>query len=655
METTLAGDEYTGGWNVSCNGYSDGKINTNVSGGILTYPGYSSDDNLYTWSNGSNDVNPDGLSAETYYVTVEDIHHCKDMDSITLTEPTPLDVIADDASISCSGGSDGAIDLTVGGGTSGYDYFWYGPNDLTTTEKNIDNLFEGSYYLTVTDTNGCRYTERIVIDQPLPILWGPDPSRYGPYNISCYGEDDGAINVSTIVGMGDPADYDYQWTGPGGYTANERNIDSLYAGEYYLTVTDTNNCSNDFSQKLTQPDALEVTTESFNISCSVPDGKAYAEVFGGTVPYTYNWSNGSTDDTATSLDLGDYQLTVEDLNGCLAYDTVTITEPPPLNINIIVSSDYHGQPISCYNAEDGSLRAKACDGTAPFDYYWSNSDTDSVVNNISAGSYAVTVTDSLGCTGTNDTTVSAPPPLTYDISSEDILCYGNSDGSAIINVSGGTPPYLYSWSGGQQGESVNTLGIGSHEVTVSDINNCTVVSSPIFIDQPEKLTMDYSKEKPYCRIIEDGSILLSVRGGKKPYQYNWYSEAGLLSVNDSLLAGITGGIYEVDVVDANGCVINETIELPGETNVCVFIPSAFSPNFDGKNDTWKIKNIEHFPNATIEIYNRWGEMVYRHKGMYQNDWDGTYDGGILPVDSYVYIIELMKGKKPIKGNVTILK
>ncbi len=134
------------------------------------------------------------------------------------------------------------------------------------------------------------------------------------------------------------------------------------------------------------------------------------------------------------------------------------------------------------------------------------------------------------------------------------------------------------------------------------------------------------------------------------YTYKWSDNS-----TENSLANILPGIYSVTVTDMNNCVISRSIDLKPQQESCLVIPNAISPNGDLINDVWNIGFIDLYPNVEIMIFNRWGETLWRSARGYPDKWDGTSNGSNLPIDSYHYIIDLHNGRKPIVGNVTIVR
>jgi gliding motility-associated-like protein len=238
------------------------------------------------------------------------------------------------------------------------------------------------------------------------------------------------------------------------------------------------------------------------------------------------------------------------------------------------------------------------------------------------------------------------------ISQTDITCEGAADGSATVSASGGIVPYEYSLDNGpfQASGIFSGLGAVPHTVTVRDANLCTV-DVPLILTEPAALTIGHNKIDASCPVVADGSITLSISGGSPPYNILWSDD----DINLSRM-NLLAGMYSVAVTDMNGCAASADIvvDVTG-TEGCLEIPTIITPNGDGYNNTWIIKNIDLFPTAEVFVYNRWGELVFHTKNLLANDWDGTKDGKQLPTDSYHYVLHLNNGSAPRSGVISIIR
>ena len=253
--------------NVSCNSGSDGSIDLSVAGGTAPY--------TYSWNDAGASTTQDigSLPVGTYTVTVTDDNGCTATETVTITEPTAISLSSTQINVSCNGGSDGSIDLTVSGGTAPYTYSW---NDAgSSTTQDINSLPIGTYTVTVTDDNGCTATETVTITEPTSLSLSSTQ-----INVSCNGGSDGSIDLSVAGGT---APYTYSWDDAGSSTTQD--IGSLPIGTYTVTVTDDNSCTATETVTITEPTALSLSSTQVNVSCNGgSDGSIDLSVSGGTAP-----------------------------------------------------------------------------------------------------------------------------------------------------------------------------------------------------------------------------------------------------------------------------------------------------------------------------------------------------------------------------------
>ncbi|MDX1652135.1 MAG: gliding motility-associated C-terminal domain-containing protein [Brumimicrobium sp.] len=483
---------YPSGDNISCFGASDGSISLDVEGGISPYS--------YQWSNGMTSEDISSVGGGSYILTVTDANGCTIDTTIQLTEPSPiiqtitaLEYPSGD-NISCFGLSDGNIDYTISGGSPVYNILW---NTGQSTED-ISGIPAGTYSVNVTDINGCSADTSITLSQPTQLTQDiQSPTYFSGDHVSCHGLSDGSIDYT--VNGGSPA-YSITWNNG----TNTEDLTGVSAGVYSVSVTDINGCSIDTTITLTEPAPLtqdldpSVYAGGFNISCfGSSDGSIDYSVQGGAPGYFFSWNTGADSEDLASLEAGTYSVTVTDMNGCTTDTSIVLTEPPLLQVNASVTSDYNGQDISCYNASDASVDAQVNGGVPNYNMVWTNSLGDTVgygssLNNLPPGNYDIHVEDASGCTTYDAVTITQPDSLSVDI---DILsnfnglpvsCENVNDGSVQANVVGGTPAYSYSWSNGSLSANPiqNNLGSGTYYVTVTDLNNCSAVDTVILEAHP---------------------------------------------------------------------------------------------------------------------------------------------------------------------------
>ncbi len=430
--------------NVNCNGGNDGAFALLISGGTANYD--------INWTNGTysdNLINADAgphnitnIPAGNYSLTITDANTCEQTETFNITQPAAITLTVNSSvNVSCTGGSNGSFNISVGGGTPLYDLSW----DSGTTSgsltginagtQNITNLDYGTYTIIVTDNSGCTQTTSILIDQPATIL---NMSVFSVTDASCIGVADGSATVEATGGV---APYAFVWDNPGGI---DENIINVTSGTYNVTVTDAWNCTFTIPVIIGQPaNGLTATYTTTDVSCNGwSDGSINITPSGGTPAYSYIWDpDVSSGSTANGLATGTYNVTVNDAGTCeliLAIDI--IVDPNALSVSF-VSSD----SVSCFGGNDGSLTIIASGGQFPYDYLWSNGPTTETTTG-AAGNYTITVTDDNGCEVNADSTIYEPAALSGIVSSTShVNCFGGSDGSITVSASAGTPPYTYYW------------------------------------------------------------------------------------------------------------------------------------------------------------------------------------------------------------------
>ena len=666
---------YPGGYNISCKGYDDGSawITTPPTGGNGGYrfKWYTYDGTI----SGPDTLDRlDNVTAGTYYLQITDRKGCIGLDSIKLTEPDGMVLTGCELSrapdgvfnISCNGGSDGSIKLTISGGSGNYAFLWSGPDSFAATTKDISGLRAGSYICTVSDVNGCIIPniQPFTLTEPPPINIVPalSASTDGAYNINCFG---GTGSVSMTVTGGIPGTYQYRWsTADGsGIIAGQKDQPSLSAGSYHLIVTDLNQCESLLDITLTQPEPVGINFSVTNITCQAAafdNGSVDITVTGGVTPYAYLWSNGAVTEDISALTEGYYRVTVTDFNGCSETDSVRVNLPPPLTYSKTLS-DYNGYQISCNGMANGLISIDPITGVPPYIYTWTGPDgfvaTSKDISGLRAGVYILTITDINFCTAgeTIDLTEPMPLGLTVSLSTSiaggfNINCAGAYTGSIDIEPVNATGTVDYLWSDGIFGKTRTGLAAGDYRVIISDGNNCHADTS-LTLTEPDSLKINYQITPPFCSDKPEGEIVVdAVTGGVPAYSYLWSDNSTGNSLTD-----IPAGKYSVTVSDLNGCSITSSMKVEPLNEICLEIPNAISPNGDLINDVWNIGQIDLYPDVEIVIFNRWGETIWKSARGYPVPWDGRSNGSELPVDSYHYIIDLHDGSKLILGNVTIVR
>jgi gliding motility-associated-like protein len=516
--------------NVLCNGGATGSVDLTPSGGTAPYS--------YLWNNGANTQDLSGVVAGTYTVTVTDINGCTTLSSAVVSQPASAVSLSASMtqSVSCRGGNNGSATASASGGTGPYTYLW----SNGTTAATATNLSAANYTVTVTDANGCSAARNVTVTQPAAALSGSISSQQP---VSCFAGNNGTINLMVTGGT---TPYFYLWSSGN----STQDLNNLPAGTYTVTVTDSRGCTTQLNTTITQPAApLTVSPSSIQaVSCfGGNNGNINLNVTGGTAPYAYNWNTGNTAQNLSGLSAGTYIATVTDANGCVANSSVTVTQPSaPLGGSISVA-----QNVACNGGANGSLVMNPSNGTAPYTYNWNTGSTSQSVSGLSSGTYTVTVTDANGCTLIRSAIVSQPAFALSPVinSTTSVSCFGGSNGSIDLGISGGTAPYSYLWNTGVTTQDITNLSNGTYTVSVTDANGCTstLIAN---ISQPVSALSSSISSSGFvaCFNNNNGSITLDVNGGTMPYSYNWSNGA-----NTQNLTGLSAGNYFVTVTDANGC------------------------------------------------------------------------------------------------------
>ncbi len=242
--------------------------------------------------------------------------------------------------------------------------------------------------------------------------------------------------------------------------------------------------------------------------------------------------------------------------------------------------------------------------------------------------------------------------MVISVSQVNNLCAGGTTGSATAVVTGGLLPYVYMWNSmpEQTKETATDLPAGNYTVTVTDSYGC-IRTRTVIITEPQAVSVEASITDASCPDSNDGSINITISGGTTPYDIIWSD--GVTAQNRS---GLASGTYSVIVTDKNNCTGSVIAEVESNLSFnCLVIPQIITPNNDGFNDEWRIKNIDLYPDAEVRVFNRWGKLVFGTKNLSDNPWDGRTDGKLVPTDSYHYILYLNDGSEPRSGVISVIR
>ena len=529
--------------------------------------------------------------------------------------------------------------VTVTGGTAPYTYIW-SPSGQTT--QVVTGLPAGTYTVTVKD-NSCPPNIQTATITIAPGAVVPTVTFTPAACLSSSG-------TGVVTPNGGTTPYTYSWSPSGGTNATAT---GLSAGNYSVTVTDATGCSGTSTVAITSSGGPAVASgNQTSITCNGGNnGSASVNASGGTAPYTYSWSpSGGTSSVATGLSAGTYTAIVTDANGCSTTQTVSITEPAAITSSVSSTSAACG-------SNNGTASVVAIGGTGTLTYSWSpGGQTTTTATGLGAGAYSSTVTDANGCTNVQVIIVSQPSSIAVLATSTQSSCSIN-DGTATAVITGGFPPYTYSWSpGGQTNATATGLGAGIYTSTVTDSAGCSSTAT-VAVTSSGGPTVNVSLDVT----ITAGSTTTLIASGGGNYAWSNGETAAAIAVSPTATT-----IYCVTVTDTTGCSDTACVTVFIVTDYCsggagdelFFLPDAFSPNGDGENDFFHLLGMtDCITEFNIEIYNRWGERVYSSDDKLFS-WDGRYKDNVLNTAVFGYYLRatLDSGNKvQRKGNISLLR
>ena len=446
-------------------------------------------------------------------------------------------------SIQCFGGKSPAVNFAYSEGFAPFVYY------IDTLRQDADGYFAnkvkaGSHRAVFIDGTGCSDTLNFSLGQPDSIKINTKID-----SIKCFGGNNGQIVVS---GTG----------GTGAYTYSLNNVpnasptfSNLQAGKYLISLKDQNGCAKSDSFTVNQTSQILDNLLKADVNCFGSNtGLIRTNVSGGIFPYKYAWNTGATTDRIGTLTAGTYYVTVTDSYNCQRIDTTAIIQNPKLILSATQDS------VKCFGTNTGAAHASAKGGVPPYLFRWSNNQLDSVIRNLSIGTYKVTASDGAGCSDTISVKVFQPTVLSLDsFTIVNTKCLGSADGSVRVNVSGGTLPYTYDWSTGNSTTALlSNLNAGKYTVTVKDKNGCSKFDS-VRITSPSALVASYySAASIKCNGGATGKIKIFATGGISPYTYQWNSTPA--QTTDSA-SNLKAGKYTVTVTDVNKCTATRDTQL----------------------------------------------------------------------------------------------
>jgi hypothetical protein len=607
--------------NATCSYDTNGTITITPSGGTPGYT-YSADSGVtYQYSNVFNN-----LSAGPYYVFVRDTNSCTGTyaDNAVVITSNPAIVQTDEVTnATCIGLHNGAIHVTASGGTSPYYYSLNGGGSQSASA--FSNMAGAIYYVRVLDSKGCYNTQMVTVMDSEQLNTIVDSVK----EVTCFGLSNGTISLATTGGT---PPYLYSLNN-GTYVAASA-YTALAAGDYTVKLHDNRGCTDQYDFTILQPDLLILKTDTvINGTCSA--GSILVSIGGGTEPYHFIWSNSDTARNLYNLATGHYTLSATDANGCSASLSDSVVS------NAVFSAITSSTASSCFNQPEGSAQISVTGNTGPFSYAWDNGGSDSAITNVAAGNYTVTVNDINNCTQAFSVEVTEPGQIqtAFDIVSPD--CSGGKNGAAGVTVTGGTPPYFYSWSNNGGTDSITQLSAGIYTLTITDSVQCSIVAS-VAISQPEPISISVSVTTASAGSANGSATIDSIAGGVAPYNIQWSS-----GQSGNTAANLPAGLDTVVVIDHNGCTKTQVvvIDITG-------ISSVGSNNFAiYPNPTTSVLNIDIYQTkqeSTINFKNVLGQTV-----LTRNTIAGHNEIDVSELAGGVYLVEVIQGSQKAVRQVVV--
>ncbi|MBT5615410.1 MAG: T9SS type A sorting domain-containing protein, partial [Flavobacteriales bacterium] len=426
-------------------------------------------------------------------------------------------------------------------------------------------------------------------------------SDYNGFNVSCEGANDGWISMSSAN------NYSYEWpvssTTPWSTPQYGPNVNGLTAGSYTVLATGSNGCTGNMVIILDEP-SLGGLVSVIDASCyGSADGEIDFTPLDGFPPFQYSWSNGDIVEDPNSLGSGMHYLLLTDSFGCTETFQYEVFEPSPL-ISSTLASNYFGYNVSCIGSQDGFIDLSVSGSVPVYSYQWSNGDTIEDINGLSAGTYSYVVTDQNGCI-TSDTIEIIEPTINIQESAVDVSCFGATNGSVSVNVSGSTAPYYVFWD-----NNINTSLVpsGTYVYQIIDSIGCVYFDS-LIVSEPDSFIVTESVVDVSCNGFNDGSISLVISGATPPFVVNWF---GANIVNAQV------GTYNYTIVDSNNCYFSE-IAIVNEPNQVDVLNQVVDPSCGNTND------------GSVSLQISGGSSPY------SVDWGGSNPNS-LGIGSYVFVV-----------------
>ncbi len=530
--------------NTGCSGSNTGQLQVIIQDGQEPY--------TYTWSTGQTSASIQNLPEGNYTVSIKDANNNIMTLSETISAPPPIVIAESITHPTCTGFSNGAINLMITGGSGPYTFAWSNGS----TQQNISGLGSGTYTVSVTDVSGCVVQKTFSLTNTTSIIVGV------AFTHPLCGQSNGTIDITPNGGV---APYNYLWST--GVTTQD--LQNGAPGTYSVKVTDATGCSVDMVYALRVNNSMVLKYVVTPTTCADNStGAINLTVTGGTAPYTYLWQDGGiTNEDRTGLKAGLYKVTVTDAGGCSSAINISVFKK-----TFTVNSEIT-QPLCA--GDTGAVTLTPVDGVSPYTYTWSNGDTDNSISGVSDGTYSVTVTDASGCSINMVFLVTSPLAISATNTVSNTQCGNEGAYSIDVSVVGGKAPYIYTWSNGATTQDISGVNSGNYSVKITDMNGCSVTQQ--IVVTPVATSWSCLINQPSVEVVckSAGNLLSTSVLGASSYQWSvtssdnsWTITAGSNSAAVIFTAGNAGSSATFSLtITQDGC--TKTCVYTTTTNGCI--------------------------------------------------------------------------------------
>ncbi len=616
--------------NVVCNGGLTGTATANASGGTTPY--------TYSWNpSGQTGQTATGLGAGTYTCTVTDQNGCTFSFAVTITQPTALALSSTVTNTTCSNSCNGSVMCNVSGGTSGYTYLWNNGQ----TAQTATGLCTGTYTVTVTDANSCTATATATVASPPPVTASTSQN-----NLLCATQ---CIGTATVTVGGGTTPYTYAWSN----FQTSATATGLCAGSYTVIVSDVNGCTNTATVTITAPAPINLSAVVSNPTICVGQSSTLtATASGGSSPYTYTWTPGNmtgspivVSPTVTTT----YTVVVTDQGGCTNSSTALVSVNAPLVVS--ASGFIPICPGNCAN-----ISANGTGGSTPYTYTWNPGNLTGAFVTVCPTvntTYTVTLTDACGSVPKTDTLTVFIRPLPNVIFSASpvtgcqTLCVTFTD-----QTQGGCVNQVWTYGDGTPPQTTNTPshcynvpGTYSVAMVCTDQYGCVNSDTLFNYITVNPVPNAVFTTNPASTVYFPGQICMTDASTGGVTTWAWTINGMPQSTSQNFCYTIPAvGQYCIDllVTTGAGCIdtVSKCIDAVLE-NFTYFVPNVFTPNSDGSNNIFFIKN-SGVSALKCSIYDRWGLLIYEWNDP-KGGWDGkTKSGKVAPDGVYYYVATITR-------------